>query len=217
MAQMTAATAQMNFLVPAWPERVDRQSSAAGTAFTSVYRAPGAVMEKVTVRMELMKRAVRQSSAQTLSFAARTANACRPPSCATTRQTVMTAVTRPHARPSPAPLRPSSATTPCVFRACGPAMVMPTALTAQMNGLRPAAHRDLPPLSLISAHPWSFAVAAESASTAAGSVTEELTAWIDQMKLTVHISPAALMSLSAVMAPASMAVASATTSMTAGT
>lgn len=41
-----------------WPKHVDRRSSAAWTALTSVYRARGTVMEKLTVRMELMKRAV---------------------------------------------------------------------------------------------------------------------------------------------------------------
>lgn len=38
-----------------WLKRVDRQSSAATTVLTSAYPAPGAVMEKQTVRMELMK------------------------------------------------------------------------------------------------------------------------------------------------------------------
>lgn len=41
-----------------WPKRVNRQSSAVQTALTNVYRAVGAVMEKPTVRMELMKRPV---------------------------------------------------------------------------------------------------------------------------------------------------------------
>ena len=64
-------------------------------------------------------------------------------------------------------------------------MVMPTALTAQTSGPRPVVDRHRPLLPLISAQPWSSAVAAESASMVAGSVTEELTASIDQMRLIV--------------------------------
>lgn len=119
------------------------------------------------------------------SSAAGTASACRPPSCVTTRQTVTTAVTRPPARPSPAVPHPSSATTPCASRACGPATVTPTAPTAQTNGPAPVVHRDLSPPSLIRAHPWSSAVAAGSASTAAGSAMEDPTASTDPTKLTV--------------------------------
>lgn len=58
-----------------WPKRVNRQSSAVQTALTNVYRALGAAMEKLTVRMELMKRPVvsrinyRLREAHTLVFA----------------------------------------------------------------------------------------------------------------------------------------------------
>lgn len=207
----------MNFLVPALPKRVDRQSSAARTALTSVYRAPGTVMEKLTVRMELTKRAVRQSSAQTQSSAAGTDNACHPPSCVTTRLTVTTAATRPPARPSPAAPRPSSVTTPFVFHACGPATETPIAQTARTSGPRTVVQRHLTLLPLISAHPWSSTVAAANASMAAGSVMGELTASIDQMKLTVLVPPAVLMSLNVVMALASMGASSATINTTART
>lgn len=217
MAQMTAEMAQMNFLVLAWLKRADRQSSVVRTALTIVYRAVGAVMEKLTVRMELMKRAVRPSSAQTQSSAAGMANACQAHSCAMMRQTVMTAVMRPLAHLLPATLRPSSATTLFAFLACGPATVTPTALTARTSGPRTVVQRDMPLLPPTAAQPWSSAVAAESASIAAGSVTEEPTASIDQTKLTVLIPPAALMSLNAVMALVSMEAASATINMTAGT
>lgn len=52
---------------------------------------------------------------------------------------------------------------------------------------------------------------------AAGSVMEELTASIGLTRLTVLVPPAVLMSLNAGMALASMAAASATIGMTAGT
>lgn len=41
-----------------WLKRVGPQNSVAWTVLTSVYPAPGAVMEKLTVRMELMKKPV---------------------------------------------------------------------------------------------------------------------------------------------------------------
>lgn len=97
----------------------------------------------------------------------------------------MTAVTRPPAHPSPAAPRPSSATTPSASRDCGPATVTLTVMTAQTSGPAPVVPRDLTPPPLISAHPWSSAVAVESASTVAGSVMEDPTASTDQTKLTV--------------------------------
>lgn len=156
-----------------------------------------------------------------------------------------TAPTKPPARPSPAALRLSSATTQFVFLACGYVTVTSTAPMAQTSGPRPVGQRDRPLLPLISAHPWSSSVAVGSASMAAGSVTGEPNASIDRMKPIVvkrkkdchHLSfqviswihkqilhvalqlapPAALMSFSAVTAPASMGVVSATNSTTAGT
>lgn len=97
----------------------------------------------------------------------------------------MMAVTKPLACPSPAAPRLSSATTLFASRAYGPVTVTPTAQMAQTNGPATVAHRDQTLPFLTSAHPWSSAVTAESASTAAGSVTEVLTAWTNQMKLTV--------------------------------
>lgn len=41
-----------------WPKHVNRQSSAVQTVLTGVYQAHGAVTERLTVRMELMKIAV---------------------------------------------------------------------------------------------------------------------------------------------------------------
>lgn len=217
MAQTTVETAQMNYLVPAWQKPVDRQSLAVQIAFISVCRAPGAVTEKLTVIMEPMSRAVLQSSAQTPSSAVGTANACPPPLCAMTMQTVTMPVMRPPAHQSPAVQHPSSATILFAFHACGPAMVMPTAPMARTSGPRTVVHRDLALLPLISAHLWSSTVAVGSASMVAGSVMEELTALIDQMKLTVLVQLVVLMSLSAVMGLASMVAASATTCTTVGT
>lgn len=113
------------------------------------------------------------------------ASVCHLPLCAMTRQTVMMAVTRPLACPSPAALRLSSATTLFVSRVYGPVTVTPTVQMAQTNGPAIVAHRDQTLPFLTSAHPWSFTVKAESASTAAGGVIEVLTAWTNQMKLTV--------------------------------
>lgn len=120
-----------------------------------------------------------------MSSAAAVANVCRPPSCATMRRTVTTAATRPPVHPSPAAPHPSSATTPFASHACGLATVMPTAPTARTSGPRTVVPRNLTPLWLITARPWSSAVAAESASMEAGSAMEELTASIDLTKLTV--------------------------------
>ncbi|XP_023813791.1 low-density lipoprotein receptor isoform X2 [Oryzias latipes] len=58
MAASTVEMAPMNFQAPAWQEHVNLQSSIVETAFTCVYRAPGAVMVKLTVRTELMRGAV---------------------------------------------------------------------------------------------------------------------------------------------------------------
>lgn len=120
-----------------------------------------------------------------MSSAAAVANVCRPPSCATMRRTVTTAATRPPVHPSPAAPHPSSATTPFASHACGLATVMPTAPTARTSGPRTVVPRNLTPLWLITARPWSSAVAAESASMEAGSAMEEPTASIDLTKLTV--------------------------------
>lgn len=214
---MTVEMAQTNFLVPVRLKHVNRWSSVVQTVLTSVYQAPGAVMEKPTVRMELMRRTVRPGSAQTLNSAARTASVCRPPSCATMRQTVTMPATRPPARPPPAAVHRFSATTLFAFLACGPATVTSTALMARMNGPRTAAQRLPPLLPRTNAPPWSSVVAAESASMVVGSVMEVLTAMIDPMKLTVLNPPAVLMSFNAVMDLASMAADSVTISTTAGT
>ncbi|XP_023813795.2 uncharacterized protein LOC101157458 isoform X4 [Oryzias latipes] len=62
MAATTVEIAPMNFQAVAWQEHVNLQSSIVETAFTCVYRAPGAVMVKLTVRTELMRGAVCNNS-----------------------------------------------------------------------------------------------------------------------------------------------------------
>nr|XP_057905988.1 low density lipoprotein receptor a isoform X2 [Doryrhamphus excisus] len=181
-APMTVATAQTNFLLLAWPKHVGQQNSVAATAFTSAYQARGAVTAGPTVPMELMKRAVDPSSAQTQSSAAQTTSACLRRLCATMKKTAMTAATRPPARRLRVALLLFSATTACAFPAYGLATEMPTARTARTSGPRTAARPRLPLLQLAAAPPWNSAAVAGNAFTETGGATEEPIVWMDRMK-----------------------------------
>lgn len=171
-------------------------------------------MAKLTVTMELMRRAVPQRTAPTTSSNAPTVSASPSPSCATRTRTVPMVLMRLPVPPPPAVPTPSSVTTLCVYRVSGPATATPIVPTVQTSGPRTVAG-GTPNRQQSHVGHMNSTVGVGSVSIGVGAVMEARTVRIIQMKPTAVGPLASQMSFSVTMAPVSMVAVSVTASLTA--